>query len=64
MRGIPVRSYAEPGVLPLSIYKVALDSDDEETAVQLLKRYQDLACDNRSVSPETCESHVVVIART
>ena len=36
----------------------------DETAVQLLKGYQDLACDKRSVSPETGEPHAMVSGRT
>jgi hypothetical protein len=35
-----------------------------ETAVQPLKGHQDLACDKRSASAETCELRAMVIGRT
>lgn len=62
-----MRSYAEPLVRCVTAgrsIRLPLTVMTNETAVQLLKGYQDLACDKRSVSPETGESHVMVIGRT
>ena len=40
--------------LPLSILRLPLTVMTNEPAVQLLKGHQDLPCDKRRVSPETC----------